>query len=332
MPLQISLVHQFDQQKQETLQLAFSQDGKRLVSSEGTALHLWRLHGEGNWIYEHSLPVRGAGVLRFGPDVLFFVERGVVKLISFEGKEIATFPCPASRCWQITPSLRWVVSNENGRTLRLWDLTSHQSFLVPLSFAAGDRSGKNTDLSNECALRFLFTPDSHQVVLFASSTEGDLQICAFEPEHRRIILQKTLPGMIDGIISPDGKKLAIILPNGQIYGYKEEIYLYDLEALQLLHVFPQTTDERYCLLAFSPDSRHLASCKTDGWVDIFSLDSLDCVAQFAAHPGLFSDANDPIGGLDWSKTGYIATGGANVFEHDMKKTDYSIKLWKVEYE
>jgi WD40 repeat protein len=170
-------------------------------------------------------------------------------------------------------------------------------------------------------------------VLFADGSEGSLHICSFDPEHRCITLQKTLPhGMIDGVISPNGKLFAVIVSNDQIYDYKQDISVYDLKSLQLLHVFPQMTDDFYCLVAFSPDSQYMAICKTDGWVDLFSLASFDRIAQFVAHPGLFSDANDPIGGLAWSTTGYIATGGANVFEQDMKQADYTVKIWKVEEE
>lgn len=86
----------------------------------------------------------------------------------------------------------------------------------------------------------------------------------------------------------------------------------------------------YCLLAFSPDSRHLMSCNTNGKVDIFSLHTYELVAQFDPHPGLSSHATEPIGGVAWSRTGYLTTGGASVFEKEMNKTDYTIKLWKID--
>jgi WD40 repeat protein len=329
MQLRISLTCQFEQQRSETCDLAFSQDGKQLVSSDGNALYLWQLNGDGKWDYKRSYPYGQIAVLRFAPDLAFYLEEVSIKLISFDGKEVATFPCPPSPFWTISPNLRWLVSNGRERTILLRDLVSHQSFSIP--FPAFDRSGAGADHSDEVVGRFLFTPDYQQLVLFTDSPEGSLHICSFDPEHRRIVLQKTLPeGMIDGIISPNGKMLAIIVPNGQVFGYKEDIYIYDLKSLQLLHVFPQTTNERYNLLSFSPDCQYLISSKTNGWIDIFSLNTFDSVAQFAAHPGLSSHATDPIGGLDWSKTGYIATGGASVFENDMEKTDYTIKIWKVE--
>ena len=72
------------------------------------------------------------------------------------------------------------------------------------------------------------------------------------------------------------------------------------------------------------------SSKSDSTVDIWSLSTFECVASFAAHPGLVTYWTEPIGGLDWSRTGYIATGGAGSFEEDELLKDYTIKIWKVE--
>jgi WD40 repeat protein len=72
------------------------------------------------------------------------------------------------------------------------------------------------------------------------------------------------------------------------------------------------------------------SCNTNGKVDIFSLDSYELVAQFDPHPDLSSHATDPIGGVAWSSTGSLATGGASVFEKEMEKTDSTIKLRKID--
>ncbi|HEU5377427.1 MAG TPA: hypothetical protein VFV38_18550 [Ktedonobacteraceae bacterium] len=65
-------------------------------------------------------------------------------------------------------------------------------------------------------------------------------------------------------------------------------------------------------------------------VDLFSLKPFEQIASFAAHAGLATEAIDSIGGLDWSKTGYIATGGSSVFECERNKMDSTLKIWKVE--
>lgn len=56
----ISFVQQFEQQQAETGGLRFSLDGKRLVSTDDTALYLWRLIERRGWGYEQSLPIRHA--------------------------------------------------------------------------------------------------------------------------------------------------------------------------------------------------------------------------------------------------------------------------------
>lgn len=332
----ITLVQQFEQQQAETLDLTFSSDGKQLTSSDGSALYLWRLNEGRNWSYDRSLPFRYVAFLHcvHNEKVLALVgEEEFLKLVSLDGSDVATFPRPAHAVWAFSPDLRWCVSSDSESSILLWDLTSNQSFSVPIPIPAFDRSKENAVQLNTSVGRFLFTPDGQQLVLFADSLEGSLHVCSFDPEHRRIMRQKTFPtGMIDGVISPDGKMFAIIVPNEQMNIYKQDIYIYDLRLLQLMHIFLPTTGAFYCRLAFSPDSQYLASCKSDGLVDIFSLGSFECVASFAAHPGLSSHATDPIGGLAWSRTGYIATGGASEFKNDMKKTDYTIKLWKVEEE
>lgn len=212
----------------------------------------------------------------------------------------------------------------------LWDRVSRRHFSVPYPYALDAVSGaSSSSVPGQRYAYFFFSPTGRQVLFWEGAS---LHLCQFDPDHHRMTFQKSLPyGRIDSRFSPDGKWLAIIDTNNQVYGYRQDIYLFSTESCQLLHVFPQPEGpEMYCLLAFSPDSRHLMSCRSDGKIDIFSLETLACVAQFDPHPGLSSHATDPLGGLDWSSTGYLATGGASVFEKDMDKTDYSIKLWKIE--
>jgi WD40 repeat protein len=329
MPPQISLVHQFEQQKRETLGLRFSLDGKRLGSTDGTDISLWQLDERGCWNYERSLPVQAD--FDFALDNrLYILSRQSLQVISLDdGKDSVTVPWVAMTESAFSPDRRWLITGDARRNILLWDLLTYQCSPIPIPFP---NDYNETGESNETARNFRFTPDGQRIVFVVSSPDGYVHICSIDPIEKRIMRQKTFrhAGGLDLAISPNGKLLAAITSNHQIYNFKEEVYVYDLESLQLLHVFPQTTDKRYFLLAFSPDSRYLASCKRDGLVDIFSLTTFDRVVSFAAHPGLATYATEPIGGLDWSKTGYIATGGASVFEHDMDKTDYSIKIWKVD--
>ena len=336
MPLRISLTHQFEQQQDETLEVHFSPDGNKLVSLDGKALYLWQLNKHGSWSYWQSLPFRYPSNPRFtlnSNSIAFRDENRYVRLISLEsGNEIAILSCPATTDFAFSPDQHWLVTGGTARNILAWDLRTYEYSLIPVRFPPfrGDSGVDETTFVDETISGFQFTPDGLRFALLADSEDGYLHLCYFDPTDQTLLRQKTFPhGDMDLAVSPDGTKLAAIVPTGQVYSHKEEVYLYNLGSLRRLHVFPQTTNKRYCLLAFSPDSRYLMSCKSDGWIDIFSLDSFDCIAQFAAHPGLSSHASDPIGGLDWSTTGYIATGGASVFEQDMRKTDYSIKLWKV---
>ncbi len=328
MSLRISLVHQFEQQKAETLGLRFSLDGKRLGSTDGTDISLWQLDERGCWNYERSLPFQAD--FDFALDnKLYILGRQSLQVISLDdGKDSVTVPWVAITNCAFSPDRRWVIIGDTTRNILLWDLLTYQCSRIPIPIPDRDDGSNGLNATTRC---LQFTPDGQRLVFGASSLEGNLHVCHFDPLQKQLLLQRTIPhGCIDLAISPDGKMLAIIDINRGESGTIQEIYVYDLETFQLLHTFPQMSESYHCLLTFSPDSRYLASCKSDGLVDIFSLTTFDRVVSFAAHPGLATYATDPIGGLDWSKTGYIATGGASYFEHDRKKKDYSMKLWKVE--
>jgi WD40 repeat protein len=336
MSLRISLVQQLEQQQAPTWDLHFSPDGQRLVSSDGTALHVWRQNAHSRWEYERSLPFRHAVFPRFAPDggmLAFRDQENLLQLISLDGKNRATFPCPASSKYAFSPDQRWVVSGDTMRNMLLWDLRTSQWSTIPLPIPVPihntqwyDPLQKGIDFSNETATHFQFTPDGQRLVFGVSSDEGYVHICHVDPVHKRLTRQGTFPTVhFEALsISPQGNMLA--------FAHRDSLSVYHLDSLHLLQVFPRTTDEDYSLLAFSPDSRSLISSKSDGWVDLFSLDPFRSVQSFAAHPGLSSHATDPIGGLDWSSTGLIATGGTSVFEDEMWMEDYSIRIWKREDE
>lgn len=335
MPPRISLVHQFEQQQSETWELAFSHDGKQLVSSDGKALYLWQLNKEENWNYERSLPFREATFPRFAPNgqmIAFGGQKEFVKLISIDGQELAAFPSPSHARWAFSFDGRWLVcSDREWRGILLWDLSTYQNYHIPMPFAAFE---DEIGFLKESVGRFCFTPDSQRLALGGTDDNGQgcIYICHFDAVNKQLLPQKIFPrGCMDLAISPDGRMLATIDYRPARGPIRQEIYVYDLESFQQLGYFPCKEGDFYCLLAFSPDSRFLASCTDEsGSVDLFSLETFEQVASLEAHPGLFTHAGESIGGLDWSKTGFIATGGANVFKNDMEKTDYTIKIWRVE--
>lgn len=341
MPLRISLVHRFEQQQAETVGLQFSLDGTRLVSTDGTAVYLWRLNESRSWEYERSLPFRYARQPSFtldGKGLAFGDYEGIFQLISLEDeKEKRALPFPSRTNCAFSPDQRWLATGDMNRNILLWDLLTYQSSIIPLPFPGfGEKlEDKKTDQPNESIENVKFIPDGQRLAIGAANTKGYgyIYICYFDLTHKQLLRQETIPhGCIDLAISPNGKVLATIdvkIGRGPLV---QEIYIYDLDSFQLLHIFSQRDEDRYCLLAFSPDGHCLASCKESGIVDLFSLKPFEQIVSFAAHPGLATEAMDPIGGLDWSKTGFIATGGASEFKSDRKKTDYTIKIWKVEEE
>lgn len=333
MSLQILLLHQFEQQQAETWDVRFSLDGKQLVSSDGNALHLWQLYEGGNWVYERSLPFSRATFPRFSPSgqmLAFGGEAAFIQLISVDGRKMATLSCPPHADWAFSPDQRWLVSSSMAPEILLWDLATLQHVSLPI--VGSDERKTAINLLQSRVGSFQFAPDGQRLVFGASSADGYVHVCQFDPARGHLALQKSLPldGILQSTITRDGKLLAILDVRRGEGPYETEIFLYDLESLRLIRKLPRTTGGRYSLLAASPDSRFLLSSKDDGSVDIWSLSSFECVASFAAHPGLTAEWSDPIGGLDWSQTGDIVTGGASVFESNPTKKDYTIKIWKVE--
>jgi hypothetical protein len=65
------------------------------------------------------------------------------------------------------------------------------------------------------------------------------------------------------------------------------------------------------------------------------LATFERVAFFEAHTGPKPHErhwSEIIGGLDWSTTGYLATGGTRFLGEDMLKEDRSVIIWKIEEE
>ena len=326
MPLRISLLQEFEQQEDETFQVCFSPDGNILWSSDGTAVYQWQRNSGDIWNYCQR--ISGAAFdLQCISDSKMIVFRDGEKIIhfsSFGGEERMMLSHPDQGImldFAISPDQRWLVMDGRDGNILLWDIVNLQWSTI----AVPDQP----DTADGTACCFRFTSDSLGLVFSASNYEGQVHICHFDPEHDHYAIRRILPIFgIEGMkISPDGKLLAIAsIP---------DVYVYDLVRLQLLQKFSAPTGTHYDLLVFSPDSQFLVSSRGNGIVDIWSLATFECVTSFEAHLGPTRNIrhwSETIGGLDWSATGYIATGGTGAQRNDMVKADFSIRIWKVENE
>jgi WD40 repeat protein len=257
-------------------------------------------------------------------------------IISLEGKELASLPYPnqTNTSCVFSPNQRWLVSSDTSGKLVIWDTSNYEMHVVShqLAFHAPWKATQWTpsfqhmlDISRSSAKHFLFTPDGQRLAFVSASDEGYVHICQFHPLQQHIVLQKTilLVGVEDQKIPLDGSMIAITSQGS--------VSVYDLESFQLQARWSGKGEALYSLVAFSPDGQFLASSTYDGSVDILSLTAGERMISFAAHPGLITHWGPVIGGLDWSQSGYIATGGTSVFKDDTSKNDYTIKLWNVKY-
>lgn len=331
MSLRISLLHEFEQHEDETYRLCFSPDGNTLWSSDGTAVYHWQRGSGDSWNYCQRLP-GGAFDLQCTADgkmLVFWDGEKSIRFLSYDGKEVMALSHPDQGIvidFAVSPDQHWLVRDGKNGTLLLYDLLKHE--WTPI----GVPDQPETSDGTVGCLRFAL--GGLGLVFVASSSEGQIHICHFDPEHDRYAIRRILPifGVQGMKISPDGKLLAITnVGADSIRG----VYVYDLERLQLLQKFSASIDAYYDLLAFSPDSQFLASSRDEGILDIWSLTTFECVASFEAHPGPRPHErhwSETIGGLDWSTTGYLATGGTRFQRDDMPKEDRSVRIWKIENE
>lgn len=132
MPFQISLLHQFEEHKDETFHICFSPDGNTLWSSDQIALYQWQRHSRDTWSYCQCIP---AVAYNFqctadGKMLVFFDgEQEGIRFLSYDGKDLMKLSHPdqaLSFDFALSPDQRWLITGGKNGNLLLWDMVNHQ--------------------------------------------------------------------------------------------------------------------------------------------------------------------------------------------------------------
>lgn len=331
--IKVSLASVFRSHEDETWGLSFSLDGQTLLSSDGKTLSCWQWDGQ-FWGYAQrfSTPAFSPSSAPDGTAFVFLDDQNYLQVRFLDGSPEKTFHHPDQARTEVIFSAdgRSLLTMSLSRDLLVCDLQTAQFRLLHTEEAQAEAS-----LSPQWRETQHFVPDPHylhctadgkRLIYTALSREGSVHLYHYDATRFQIQKEQTLPiqEALEVQITRDGRRLACISQG--------DIFFYELSApfrcLARLH--DPKEHEEYSLLAFDPTGQYLASSTTGGEVHIWSTATFEHMLAFAAHPHLARSWSDPIGGLDWSKTGYIATGGASVFEQTPSMTDYTLKFWKVE--
>lgn len=221
---------------------------------------------------------------------------------------------------KFTPDGRFLISAGIDRTVRIWDVIAGKSLQVLkghqgainsidissdgklLATASLDRTIRVWNLENPAEFRVLkehndeitgvaFTPDRRFLISGSLDKTVRLWDTASFKSPRKIL---TGTANIENVsVSPNGTLLAVAAEN--------EIKIYDLKLDKLTNTLTGHTNKIYAL-AFSPDSRKIASAGADNSVRIWQTDTGQETNLLAGHTNI-------VHGLSFSKNGeWLASG------------------------
>jgi WD40 repeat protein len=283
--------------------VALSPDGKTLASCAGTnALRLWRLNGPDEQRELDPLvlpPVSVPFAVAFSPDGTLLVAAGHQCLAVWRREQGRYLPliqkgAERNRCLAISPSGRALAVGNDAGTVAIFGLPDAREQLVVRAHHSAVRS-------------VAFSPDERR---FVTSGE-DRQVLLWDARSGELLRQLSHPGRnpVQFVaFAPDGRSIAV----GELTPNAEDVVLIDPESgVVRLRLSGQETGTS--ALAFSPDSRILASAGLDRCVKLWDVKS-------GKEETTITDGVGRVESLTFSRDGSLLAFAGS---------DHSVRVWDV---
>ena len=319
--------------------VCFSPDGK-LIASAGAdgKIKLWNL--DGIEIQNFSVRSNAANYVCFSPDnetIAVAEKNHVITLWKVNEKELKTFREYNNELSQVcfSPDVhKVVVATTNGsikiltsdgeplQIIKNTDPNAHQLEINGIAFspdgtmfasASGDHCVKIWNLNGEClhtfdkhdtwVTRVCFSPDSSKVL--SATADGSMRCCSTTHNYQETCKQFSDDQKGIWLIgwSPDGKIIVSVSVDDTVRTWTEDGNLLN-----------QTTVNDANSLCFSPDSKLIAFGKSDGGVQIHSLNDINgSISYFHKH-------TKKVNSMCWSKDVKSITSAS---------IDGTVKSWDV---